>query len=204
MTCSNLSVVVQALAACQNNTEQAYNVLIQQKQLKILGVEHETFDDLDMKSNTQELGSDYFKYGLDIEVLDNIVLFYERQSEELPHLRRRLQREKNYNQEFLEMLQNDWPLIFDAILQNVGVFVTIKYGFDPQKGQDQYNYLSLMEMEAVERLMSLGFETDRIIEAFMMNGKDEARTADFLFMEMESDRQMNKLTQLSQEASSLV
>ena len=89
MTGSSLSIVVQALMACQNNTEQALEVLMQQKHLKLLGVEHEGYDDLNMKTD-QDLGSDYFKYGLELGTLDDIVHFYEKMSDNLVEERRRL------------------------------------------------------------------------------------------------------------------
>lgn len=109
-----------------------------------------------------------------------------------------------FSQNFMAQLQQTQPAIFNAIQQNPGILMSLILGHDPLSGamaggahggqgahggaiggqpQPQPGQLQVSpaEMEAINRLASLGFPKARAAEAYFACDKNEEFAANFLF-----------------------
>jgi len=133
------------------------------------------------------------------------------QDENFPLVRQRMIEDPNFAQQFMTRLQQSNPTLFAALQQNPGLLMTLILGHDPlvgmmggqqhhgaghagghggghhgggmhqqhpQPGQLQ---VSPAEMEAINRLASLGFPKARAAEAYFACDKNEEFAANFLF-----------------------
>lgn len=110
-------------------------------------------------------------------------------------IRQRILQDPNFYNTFMQQLQQSQPQLYAVIQQNPGAFMNLILGGNPNMGvgapaggQPSRQppppgsiQVSQEEMDAINRLMSLGFSKHKAAEAYFACDKNEEMAANFLF-----------------------